>query len=159
MHAWILPPASMQELQAVKCISPLLSKSRLSKLAMTSLSVWAPGWGICLGLVTVGPGASRLLRADSYALIHRSPCMVTGILNQFMGENRWVRSSETNHLFRCSFSCAQCTRLQQAIRSLSLHRLQHGHLAENNGKFYYTLWYFWFHIRNGITTVISPKTY
>lgn len=50
-------------------------------------------------------------------------------------------------------------RLQQAIISLSELWLQIDRMTENNGKFYSTLWFFWFYIRNGITKVIFPKTY
>lgn len=154
LHTWLVPPASLQELKALKMHIFLLSKSRLSRLAMTSLSVWPLGWGICPGLVTVGPGASWRL-GDSSCTQTQQPVYGSSFFNQFMGENRWVCSSETNHSFRHSFSMWP----EQAIRSLSLHSLLHGPLTENNGKFDYTLWYFWFHIRKGITMVISPKTY
>lgn len=63
-HTWILPLCIAAEALSGNMHISLLSRSHPSKLAVTCLSTWAPGWGIYPGLVTVGPGASRLLCTD-----------------------------------------------------------------------------------------------
>lgn len=79
-----------------------LSNSHLSKLAVTGLRTWAPEWGICPGLVTVGLGVSWLLCAD------RPRDNVSESHVRLTANTR--RSDESFHqksiiyLFECSFS-------------------------------------------------------